>query len=301
MIEYRDPQGSPEWLAARRGVITASRAKDARDRSSGLDERQTAYVRAILAGQSESEALAASGYKKAPTAEAVRACLDARRIEKKWSGAAISYAQDLARERCGGVLPEQREGFAQRQGHEQEPFGVIAWIASTGLEVEEVGFVATDDRRFGTSLDRRVVGKNAALEVKTMVSSVTLFRAIVDGDVSEYRDQCLFQLWMLSLDWIDLCLWCPDLNKLHIVRIERDEDELQALEDDLVAFDALVTFYELALRRKLGIDDDLINGEPVSVPDERPASASPPIKSATAPAAGHQASAPAPAIPELEF
>src|ERR1700739_660985 len=32
MITYTDPQGSEEWLEARRGVITASRFKDARDR-----------------------------------------------------------------------------------------------------------------------------------------------------------------------------------------------------------------------------------------------------------------------------
>jgi len=31
-IEHPYPQGSDEWLEARRGVITASRAKDARDR-----------------------------------------------------------------------------------------------------------------------------------------------------------------------------------------------------------------------------------------------------------------------------
>lgn len=92
----------------------------------------------------------------------------------------------------------------------------------------------------------------AAIEIKTMVSSQTLFKAMVDGDISEYRDQCLFAMWMLRLDWVDLCLWAPDLpNPLLVIRINRDENEIQALEDDLIAFDKLVSEYEAKLRSRL--------------------------------------------------
>ena len=93
---------------------------------------------------------------------------------------------------------------------------------------------------------------SAAIEIKTMVSSATLFKAMVDGDISEYRDQCVFAMWLLCLDWVDLCLWAPDLpNPLHIVRINRDEAEIQRMEDDMLAFDRLVTQYETKLRAKL--------------------------------------------------
>jgi hypothetical protein len=93
---------------------------------------------------------------------------------------------------------------------------------------------------------------NAAIEIKTMVSSATLFKAMVDGDISEYRDQCVFAMWMLRLDWVDLCLWAPDLpNPLLVIRINRDENEIQALEDDLIAFDKLVGEYEAKLRKRM--------------------------------------------------
>lgn len=97
--------------------------------------------------------------------------------------------------------------------------------------------------------------REAAIEVKTMVSSATLFKAMVEGDISEYRDQCVFALWMLRLQWVDLCLWAPDLpNPLKVIRITRDEAEIQRLEDDMVAFDRLVCQYEASLRKAMGAD-----------------------------------------------
>jgi exodeoxyribonuclease (lambda-induced) len=202
LIEHTDKQGSEGWLESRRGVITGSRAKDARD------------------------------FKK-----------NGESSDKR-----DGYARDVARERVGGKVPDVYQNSAMRTGHEEEPFAAIAYFAETGIEVEEVGFITTEDRKFGCSLDRRVVGANAAIEIKTMVSSATLFKAVVERDISEYRDQCLFALWMLSLDWIDLCLWSPDLPKqLHIVHIARDENEIQRFEDDMVAFERLVGQYEVKL------------------------------------------------------
>lgn len=203
LIEHNEPQGSDGWKAARVGVITGSRAKDARD------------------------------FKK-----------NGESSDKR-----NSYAMDVARQRAGGSVPDVYQNAAMRTGHEEEPFAAIAYFAETGIEVKEVGFITTPDRKFGCSLDRRVVGAKAAIEIKTMVSSATLFKAVVDGDISEYRDQCLFALWLLSLDWIDLVLWAPDLPKpLHIVRINRDENELQRFEDDMVRFERLVSEFEAKLR-----------------------------------------------------
>lgn len=251
MIEHNDPQGSEAWHEARRGVITASRAADARNRTNGLTKQQNTYVDAILRGCTEGEAMIEAGYKRKPTSEDVERAIRGS-LPLQWGDAAIAYAMDLARERVGGRAPVTSGFAATRIGHEEEPFGAIAYIAKTRHMVEEVGFITTDDRKFGMSLDRRVPGHKGAIEIKTMVSSATLFKAMVGGDISEYRDQCLFGLWLFTLDWIDLCLWCPDLQHLEVIRIERNEAEIQALEDDLLAFDALVATYEAPLRAKLG-------------------------------------------------
>lgn len=198
------PQGSEEWLAARQGVITGSRFRDA------------------------------LGRKKDGTMTAE----------------AMGYAYDLAREREGGKAPETFVNAAMRLGTQEEPVARLTYEAETGEFVEEVGFAHTEDKKFGCSVDGLVPPKGM-LEIKTMVSSAVLFKAMVDGDISEYRAQCVGAMWLLSLDWCDLALWAPDLKALHVVRIERNEDEIAKLETDLLAFDRLVEQLRLKLRAKL--------------------------------------------------
>ncbi|WP_286898837.1 lambda exonuclease family protein [Achromobacter sp. UBA2119] len=207
LIIHTAPQGSQEWLDARRGVITGSRFKDCRDKLKG----------------------------GAPS----KKCL--------------SYAMDVARERVGGRTPEVFANAAMRTGTEQEPFARAAYEAKTGNFVEEAGFITTDDGLFGVSVDG-LVDDDGIIEIKTMVSSDTLFTAVVDADIGAYTDQCNGAMWLLGRKWVDLVLWAPDLDpigrQLTIIRIERDDDAIEELEEELMAFERLVSKYEHLLRKE---------------------------------------------------
>lgn len=207
MIRFdNSPQGSDAWLEARRGCITGSRFRDARDK--------------LKTG--------------AP------------------SNKAALYAMDTARERCGGKPAAVFQNAAMRTGTEQEPFARAAYESSTGAWVDEAGFAYTEDRKFGCSVDG-LVGNDGVIEIKTMVSSDTLFRAMVEGDLSDYLDQVNGAMWLLGRKWCDVCLWAPDLpsNRLTVIRINRDDEAIQKLEDDLWSFEKLVSQYETKLRAKL--------------------------------------------------
>jgi predicted phage-related endonuclease len=204
MIHHQHEQGSDEWLQARRGVITGSRFKDARDK--------------LKSG--------------AP------------------SKAALSYAMDLARERLGGLAPSKFQNAAMRTGTEQEPIARAMYERRTGNLVDEVGFFTTDDGLFGLSPDG-LIDDDGVLEIKTMVSSDTLFTAVADGDILAYTDQCNGYLWLLGRKWVDLVLWVPDMQQMLIKRIERDEAAIESLGDDLMAFSKLVTDYGNKLRDAL--------------------------------------------------
>lgn len=249
-------QNSDDWLAARLGCITASRAADARAKSDGLTSQQRLYVDAVRAGAGDPVGLA--GYKKAPSSDLIQRAINGEKLPMIWSDAALTYARDLARERLGGGRPQGgATGFAARVGHEQEPAAVAEYEAVTGEMTEAVGFAHTSDGRFGASPDRMVIGQPGCLEVKTMVSTGTLWNVFVDGDVSAYRDQCLMQMWLLRLQWVDLCLWVPDLHVLRVVRIERDEAEMEKLEADLIEFDRLVESMRGKLAAAVGLPLDL--------------------------------------------
>lgn len=210
MIFHNAPQGSDAWLAARRGVITASRFKDCRDRN------------------------------KPAKGETIG----------KPSAKCLGYAMDVARERVGGLAPSKFTNAAMRAGTEQEPFARAAYEARTGNLVEEAGFAVTEDRLFGVSVDG-LVDADGVIEIKTMVSSETLFTAL-GGDISAYIDQCNGAMWLLGRKWVDLVLWAPDLEPigrhLTIRRIERDEAAIEAMEADLLEFARLVDRFEQSLR-----------------------------------------------------
>lgn len=162
----------------------------------------------------------------------------------------LGYAMDVARERCGGKAPDKFQNQAMRFGTEQEPLARAAYESETGNVVQEVGFIMDDEGYFGLSPDG-LIGTDGVLEIKTLVSSDTLFSAACAGDISEYIDQCNGYLWLLGRKWVDLVLWAPDLQLMKIVRIEREEDAIEALEADLMAFSRLVRDYESKLRKTL--------------------------------------------------
>lgn len=251
MIHHQHEQGSEAWLAARKGCITGSRFKDCRDRSDGLDSKQRTYVQAIRSGATEDAARVIAGYKAAPKAEAVAEAIK-HGAKFVWGYAATQYAMDTARERIGGNAPAKFQNAAMRQGTEQEPIARAQYEARTGHLVEEVGFFTTEDGLFGISPDG-LIDDDGVLEIKTMVSSDTLFSAVADGDISEYIDQCNGYLWLLGRQWVDLVLWAPDLNHMTIKRITRDEAAIEALEADLIAFSHLVRQYESKLRKALAL------------------------------------------------
>lgn len=166
----------------------------------------------------------------------------------------LGYARDVARERVGGMVPSTYANAAMRTGTEQEPIAKLNYEEETGHLVHSAGFITTDDGRFGVSVDG-LVGEDGVIEIKTMVSSNTLFKAVVEEDHSDYIDQCNGAMWLLGRQWTDLVLWCPDLANagrkgLHIVRIDRDDDEIEKLEADMMKFAVLVDEYETRLRLK---------------------------------------------------
>ena len=175
------------------------------------------------------------------------------------SKACIAYAHDTARERVGGKAPSKFVNGAMKFGTEQEPLARMAYESATGNLVHEVGFFTTEDGLFGLSPDG-LIDADGVLEVKTMVSSDTLFTALVDGDISAYMDQCTGYLWLLGRQWVDLVLWSPDLEALglqmKIIRITRNEAAIEALEADLMAFAAIVRECETKLRKLAASNSD---------------------------------------------
>lgn len=244
-------QGSPEWFGARAGCITASMFSTVRAKVNTLDEKQQKYVDAKLAGKSEDEAREVAGYKTAPRAESIRRALDGEKVGD-WSDAAHAYAVRLAVERIGGEpLDEGFETWAMRRGRELEPQARMEHEIQSGLFVQKAGFVMTDDGAFGASADG-LIDPDAGAEYKCFIDPTKLRAFWLENDVSSVIEQCQGGMWITGRKFWHIGLYCPALapvgKQLWWRIVERDDNYIEAMEQDLLEFKALVDQYEAKFR-----------------------------------------------------
>lgn len=209
MIIHEAAQGTPEWKAARCGVITASMFREARTKLKNGD----------------------------------------------FSAAAKKYAFRLACERISGELldEQQFETWAMRRGHELEPEARMAHESKKGILVEQAGFITTEDKLFGASVDG-LIDDHGISEYKCFVSPASLMPILLDGDISDCIDQVQGGLWITGRKWADFVLYCPALKNigrdLEIISVVRDEKHIEKMEADLLEFNDLVCGYMHKLRSK---------------------------------------------------
>lgn len=252
MIVLTCDQGSPEWHAARAGVITASMFAEVRKRVNGLNDQQAAYVAAVQAGADEAGAMKAAGYKAPPRAEAVKRALAGEKVGE-YTTVAQDYAFRLAVERIAGHALDdgQFETYAMRRGKEMEPEARDMHAFRYSFHVEPTGFVMTDDRLFGASADG-LIGQVGGSEYKCLIAPDRIRDIVLDGDISEFTDQVQGGMWLTGRQWWHFCLYCPALapigRALTVFEVERDDEYIEAMESDLLAFAELVSEYETRLR-----------------------------------------------------
>jgi len=147
------------------------------------------------------------------------------------SSQSVDYACKLiAEEILGYSLDEYVSEFMER-GTELEQKAVDYYQFQTGVEVSEVGFCLTDDRKVGASPDR-LVGKRGLLEIKCPGSEGVHVRNIL-GDVDEkHKPQTQGQVWVCERDWVDILSFHPEMPPA-LVRVERDEEYIGLLKEHI--------------------------------------------------------------------
>ena len=117
----------------------------------------------------------------------------------------------LAEWALGAPLPSKETDF-MRLGTEREPMARGAYSFETGNEVEEVGFVTTDDGMIGASPDGLLVTANRGLEIKCPAIQ-THIRYMLAGSTieDEYKVQVQGQIWVCEFEGVDSISYCPPL------------------------------------------------------------------------------------------
>ena len=169
-----------------------------------------------------------------------------------YTAAAKDYAFRLAIERISGQpLDEGFETWAMKRGHELEPAARAEHEVAIGVLVQPVGFVTTDDGKFGASADG-FIGTDGGAEYKCLVDPGRIRNVILSDDISEFMDQIQGGMWITGRKWWQFALFCPALEKvglqLYTKRVERDDNYINEMELDLLEFERVVSKYEQTLR-----------------------------------------------------
>lgn len=164
-----------------------------------------------------------------PTGSQVNRILTPAKL--KVSSSAHQYLAELAAEWLVGY-PLEFGGNSQymERGKEQEPEARAWYELTRDVEVEQVGFIMTDDELFGCSPDGLVVGRSRGLEIKcpalhTHIGYLRNPQLLED----EYHGQVQSNMYVSERDEWDLVSYHPDLPKV-VRTIGRDEAFIKALD-----------------------------------------------------------------------
>jgi hypothetical protein len=246
-------QGAPEWYAARCATTTASRFADAIKMVGGLDERQSSFVKAVIGGMPEKEAMLVAGYKLPPRSAIITRAL-AGEDTRSPSDEARRYAADIAIERISGKPHgEPVKAWVLDRGHTMEAAARMIYEARTGAFVTEAGICKTECNTFGYSSDG-LVDDDGLIEIKAPIDSEKILAMLTTGDTSEYDHQMQGGMWITGRKWCDFIMYVPDLEPvgkdLFVKRIFRDEEFIDAMVQELHRFQMIVAEYETILRKE---------------------------------------------------
>lgn len=144
-------------------------------------------------------------------------------------------------ERMTGEAVEGPSGYALQWGTDVEPFAREAYELETGNLVTECGFIEHPEHPFcGVSPDG-LIGTDGGLEMKCPKSSIIHVERFINGVPAEYEPQIQGGMWVTGRAWWDFVSFdprMPESHRLLIVRVERDQKYIEALQSAVIEAEA---------------------------------------------------------------
>ena len=144
------------------------------------------------------------------------------------------YLYQLAGEIITGRPHEGFKNTRMEEGNESESASRIIYEFSHGVKVEQVGFCKTDDGLYGCSPDG-IIGDYGGFETKDASPHIQAERLHKGWTGSEHHRQVHGCMLVTGRKWWDLVSNCDGMKQV-VVRIERDDDLMRKMHEQLVLF-----------------------------------------------------------------
>lgn len=161
------------------------------------------------------------------------------RTKSGYSTSRENYCVELALERLTGNRQESYSNDAMKWGTENEPLARAAYESKTGAIVDEVGMVPHPFIAMTGASPDGFVGSAGLLEIKCPNSATHARTLLAKKPDGKYITQMTWQMACTGRDWCDFVSFdprFPEQLQIFIQRIERDNDLIQALEEEVVLF-----------------------------------------------------------------
>ena len=225
-------QGSKEWLIARAGRITASRAADF-----SAPPSLAPFPSVEIYKEGKVNKCTYNGCEYQHTSKAELQKIVRFNLPRVFAESRNGYMHELIGQVCTGEIKEQVRFKQSEWGHENEDIARAAFSFKSGLDVSEVGFIYKDDQeRAGISPDGIVGDFEAGLEIKCPFDTRYHIDFLVSEKIKpEYIEQCQFSMWVTGFKRWYFASFDPRIKaadkKLHYVAIERDDLFMKKYDD----------------------------------------------------------------------
>jgi len=172
-----------------------------------------------------------------------------RKKDQVFSDTAMTYIYDVIAEILTNGKSAEAKEFTSKAtdwGNDHEDEAREVYQQFTGDIVDDVGFVQLGDH-FGASPDG-LVGKDGVLEIKCPFNTsnhVKHLLAETPEDLpQEYYYQMMAELLATGRKWVDFVSYdprCDERTCLKVMRIERDEEVMEALRERIQLATELLT------------------------------------------------------------
>jgi len=143
-----------------------------------------------------------------------------------------TYLYKLAGEILTGEPMDTYINAHMERGSEREAEARDLYAMIKDIEVAQVGLIKNG--LCGASPDG-LIGHEGMFENKDALAHIQIERLVKGVLPPEHKAQCQGQLMVAEREWVDFMSYCRGLPPL-IIRVERDEDYIAGLRDDVARF-----------------------------------------------------------------
>ena len=182
------------------------------------------------------------------------------RTKSGWGAARKNYMADLIAERLSGEHIPGGTGAARRWGQEIEPEAKSAYEFYRDTEIGEVGFIPHPSIADAGASPDGLVGTTGLVEFKCPTVITHLETLETDVIAPEYLQQMQWQMACTGRQWCDFASFdprFPEAMRLYVQRVQRDDEIIDAIEEDVIAFLAEMRTRVERLRSRYEPETDL--------------------------------------------